>query len=92
MYFLNHNYGISNHVTKHIISACYLQVILLLIILVMRKRIGLVVALFKEAGKCIASMPCLLVQPIWTFIMLLGFFMYWVIVLAFLSTSGKYWK
>ncbi|KAH3695270.1 choline transporter-like protein 1 isoform X1 [Dreissena polymorpha] len=71
------------------IVATVLTVILLLIILVMRKRIGLVVALFKEAGKCIASMPCLLVQPIWTFIMLLGFFMYWVIVLAFLSTSEK---
>lgn len=69
------------------IIATVLTVILLLIILVMRKRIALVVALFHEAGKCVAAMPCLLLQPVWTFIILIGFFMYWVIVLAFLSTA-----
>ncbi|WAR22764.1 CTL1L-like protein [Mya arenaria] len=71
------------------IIATVLTVILLLIILVMRKRISLVVALFHEAGRCISAMPCLLLQPVWTFICLLAFFMYWVIVLAFLSTSEK---
>ena len=66
------------------------QVILLLIIFIMRKRIALVVAMFYEAGKCISSMPCLLLQPVYTFIILMAFFMYWVIVLAYLSTSGMY--
>ena len=56
----------------------------------MRKRIALVVAMFYEAGKCISSMPCLLLQPVYTFIILMAFFMYWVIVLAYLSTSGMY--
>ena len=63
--------------------------ILLLVILVMLKRIGLVVALFHEAGDCISSMPCLLFQPVATFLALIFFFMYWCIILAFLSTSGK---
>ena len=65
-----------------------IQVILLLIIIVMRNRIALVVALFHEAGKAIASMPSLLIQPLWTFLILLVFFFYWVIVLGFLSTAG----
>ena len=40
------------------------QVIVLLVILVMRKRIKLVVQLFKEAGKAINSMPLLLLEPL----------------------------
>ncbi|XP_046365305.1 choline transporter-like protein 1 [Haliotis rufescens] len=71
------------------IIASVLTVILLLVILVMRKRISLVVALFHEAGKCISSMPCLLAQPIWTFFILLIFFVYWVIVLIYLATAEK---
>ena len=60
----------------------------MLILLVMRKRISLVVALFHEAGKSLANMPMLLIQPLWTFIILAAFFAYWVIVLAFISTTG----
>ncbi|XP_069128157.1 choline transporter-like protein 1 isoform X1 [Argopecten irradians] len=71
------------------IIATVLTVILLLILLVMRKRIALVVALFKEAGSCVQSMPCLMIQPIWTFLILIVFFVYWVIILAYLSTSEK---
>lgn len=35
-----------------------------LVILVLRKRIKLVIQLFKEAGKAVASMPLLLAEPI----------------------------
>lgn len=66
-----------------------LKVILLLVILVMRKRIGLTVTLFHEAGKCLADVPILLLQPLWTFIILVFFFVYWIIILAFLATAGK---
>ena len=37
---------------------------MLLVILVMRKRIKLVIQLFKEAGKAINSMPLLLLEPL----------------------------
>jgi hypothetical protein len=40
------------------------QVIVLLVILVMRKRIKLVIQLFKEAGRAINSMPLLLLEPL----------------------------
>lgn len=39
-------------------------VIVSLIILVMRKRVKLVIELFKEAGKAIADMPALLIEPL----------------------------
>ncbi|XP_074643007.1 choline transporter-like protein 1 isoform X2 [Tubulanus polymorphus] len=71
------------------IIATILTVILLLILLVMRKRVALTVALFKEAGKCVAAMPFLLIQPLWTFLMLILFFVFWFFVLACLSTAGK---
>ncbi|XP_014662607.1 PREDICTED: choline transporter-like protein 1 [Priapulus caudatus] len=44
--------------------------IFMLIVLVLRKRIALVVALFKEAGKAVGSMPLLLLQPLWTILAL----------------------
>lgn len=40
------------------------QVIVLLVILVMRKRIKLVIQLFKEAGRAINSMPLLFLEPL----------------------------
>jgi len=40
------------------------QVIVLLVVLVMRKRIELVMQLFREAGKAVCAMPVLLFQPI----------------------------
>jgi len=70
------------------IIATVLTVILLLILLIMRKRILLVVALFHEAGKCLTSIPLLLIQPLWTFVVLFAFFVYWVFVLGFIGTAG----
>lgn len=70
------------------IAASVFTVIMLLIILVMRTRVGITVELFYEAGKCITHVPCMLVQPLWTFIILLLFWVCWMSVFAFLSTSG----
>ena len=41
------------------------QIITILVVLVMRKRIALVVQLFKEAGKAVYFMPALFLQPIY---------------------------
>ena len=71
------------------IVATVFTVFLLIIILVMRSRLGLVVALFHESGKCLTNMPLLLVQPIWTFLILMVFFAYWLVVLAFIGTVGE---
>lgn len=46
------------------IVATIVTVIVCLVIFVLRKRIALVIELFKEAGKACASMPLLLLEPI----------------------------
>lgn len=46
------------------IAATIVTIMVLLIILVMRKRIQLVIQLFKESGKAIAAMPFLLLEPL----------------------------
>lgn len=50
---------------------------------------GLVVDLFREAGRALQSMPMLLLQPVFTFIALMIFFVYWSLVAVFLATSSK---
>lgn len=70
------------------IIATILTVLLLLILFVMRKRISLVVALFHEAGKCLVAMPLLLIQPLWTFLILFAFFIYWIAIMAYIATMG----
>lgn len=56
----------------------------------MRKRIALVVALFHEAGKCLIDIPLLLIQPLWTFLVLFIFLVYWVLILAYVATLGMW--
>lgn len=46
------------------IIATIATVIICLVVLVLRKRIQLVIALFKEAGKALSNMPLLLLEPI----------------------------
>ncbi|XP_053321842.1 choline transporter-like protein 1 [Spea bombifrons] len=70
------------------IAATVFTVILLLIILVLRKRVALTIALFHVAGKVFIHLPLLVFQPVWTFVALLLFWIYWIMVLLFLGTAG----
>ena len=49
-----------------------LTAILLLLLLVMRSRLALVIQLFMEAGQAISKMPLLLIQPLWTLLVLIA--------------------
>lgn len=46
------------------ISCTIITVVLILTVIFLRKRIKLVIVLFKEAGKAAASMPLILFKPI----------------------------
>lgn len=68
---LQHNDKIpSNASTKYYsylafaIIATIISICIVLLIIVMRKRIKLVVQLFKEAGKAVSAMPLIIFQPI----------------------------
>lgn len=63
--------------------------ILLIVMFVMRKRVALTIALFHVAGKVFIKLPLLALQPLWTFISLMLFWAYWLMVLLFLGVSGE---
>ncbi|KPP76984.1 choline transporter-like protein 1-like [Scleropages formosus] len=69
------------------IAATVFTVILLLLMLFMRKRVALTIALFHVAGKVFIHLPLLVFQPFWTFLALLIFWLYWIMVLLFLGTA-----
>lgn len=70
------------------IVATVFTVVLLLVMFFMRKRVALTIALFHVAGKVFIHLPLLAVQPFWTFLCLMLFWVYWIGVLLFLGTAG----
>uniref|UniRef100_A0A672FM74 Choline transporter-like protein n=1 Tax=Salarias fasciatus TaxID=181472 RepID=A0A672FM74_SALFA len=70
------------------IVATVFTVVLLLVMFFMRKRVALTISLFHVAGKVFIHLPLLALQPFWTFLCLMLFWVYWIAVLLFLGTSG----
>jgi len=52
----------------------------------MRKRLALAVTLFQEAGKCLETMPSLLLQPIWPYLSNMAVIVYAVALFVFLHS------
>ncbi|XP_072366646.1 choline transporter-like protein 3 isoform X1 [Scyliorhinus torazame] len=71
------------------ITATIISVILIALTLVMWKRIGLTIQLFRITSNLFSNVPLLLFQPVWTFIILTLFWIYWVAVLLSLGTAGN---
>uniref|UniRef100_A0AAX7UNA5 Choline transporter-like protein n=1 Tax=Astatotilapia calliptera TaxID=8154 RepID=A0AAX7UNA5_ASTCA len=53
-----------------------------------QKRVALTISLFHVAGKVFIHLPLLVLQPFWTFLCLILFWIYWIGVLLFLGTTG----
>ncbi|KAI4833120.1 hypothetical protein KUCAC02_016037 [Chaenocephalus aceratus] len=70
------------------IGATIFTVVLLLVMFFMRKRVALTISLFHVAGKVFIHLPLLALQPFWTFLCLMLFWVYWIAVLLTLGTSG----
>ena len=71
-------------------TALIITVIVVVILIALRNRIRLAVAIFVEASKAVGAMPHIVLTPIATYIALGLFALYWIAVLVFMSTSGKY--
>ncbi|XP_078264396.1 choline transporter-like protein 3 [Rhinoraja longicauda] len=71
------------------IVATTISVIIMVLTLVMRKRVNLTIQLFRMASSLIRNVPLVLLQPLWTFLMLALFWTYWVAVLLSLGTAGN---
>ncbi|XP_066514781.1 choline transporter-like protein 1 [Hoplias malabaricus] len=71
------------------VAATIFTVVLLLLMFFMRKRVALTIALFRVASKVFGHLPLLVLQPFWTFLTLMLFWIYWITVLLLLGTSGS---
>ena len=66
-----------------------MQVLIFLIVLAMRKRVELVAALFREAGKSVHAMPLLLIQPVWTLLALCVLCAGWGYAALWIESAGQ---
>jgi hypothetical protein len=64
------------------------DVILILTVAFLRKRIRLAIGIIKESGKAMAAMPSIVLFPVVIFIMLIVFWVYWLVVTGFLGSAG----
>ncbi|KAF5295092.1 hypothetical protein FQA39_LY13243 [Lamprigera yunnana] len=69
------------------IVATIITVVIILLIIFTRKQVDFLSDLFKETSKCLLHIPTLFFQPIVTFLFLLGFFAFWIIVMLCLATA-----
>lgn len=64
-------------------------VILFLVIIFLRKRIKIAIALIKEASKAVGSMLTCLIFPVLPYFLMVAFFAFWVAVALYIASSGK---
>ncbi|KAM4642724.1 choline transporter-like protein 3 [Discoglossus pictus] len=65
-----------------------ITIVILALMFVLRKRIQMTIQLFQVASRFIGHIPFLLLQPLWSFIILIFYWILWVAVLLSLGTSG----
>ncbi|XP_063598067.1 choline transporter-like protein 1 [Penaeus indicus] len=79
--------SVTNFLIMAIVSTIF-TVLTIMLLIAMRKRIKLVIVLFKEAGKAIAAMPMILMQPVWTCLWLVLVCLLGVIGVLLIESSG----
>ncbi|KAG9488472.1 hypothetical protein GDO78_004818 [Eleutherodactylus coqui] len=71
------------------IILCIMEVVIILLLIFLRKRILIAIALIKEASRAVGQVMCSLVFPLFTFLLLCLCIAYWAITAVFLSTSNE---
>ncbi|KAM9325364.1 choline transporter-like protein 3 [Gastrophryne carolinensis] len=71
------------------IVSTLVSIVLLVLIFLLKKRINITIQLFQVASSFISQIPFLLLQPLWTFLILLFYWIMWVAVLLSMGTSGS---
>ncbi|XP_073644407.1 choline transporter-like protein 5 isoform X3 [Tursiops truncatus] len=70
------------------IILCILEVFIILMLIFLRDRIRISIALLKEGSKAIGYIPTTLIYPVLTFILLSICISYWAVIAVYLATSG----
>ncbi|CAJ0964896.1 unnamed protein product [Ranitomeya imitator] len=71
------------------IISTLISIVLFVLTFLMRRRIQMTIQLFQVASSFISHIPFLLLQPLWTFLILLFYWILWVSVLLSMGTSGE---
>ncbi|KAM7386285.1 hypothetical protein PAMA_009090 [Pampus argenteus] len=66
-----------------------LELIIILLLIFLRKRLLISIALIKEASRAISYVMCSLFYPLFTFVLLAMVIAYWAVTAIFLSTSNE---
>ncbi|XP_036861049.1 choline transporter-like protein 4 isoform X3 [Manis javanica] len=72
-----------------LIVLAVLEGILLLVLIFLRQRIRIAIALLKEASKAVGHMMSTMFYPLVTFVLLLICIAYWAMTALYLATSGQ---
>ncbi|XP_049621092.1 choline transporter-like protein 4 isoform X2 [Suncus etruscus] len=72
-----------------LIVLAVLEGVLLLLLIFLRQRIRIAIALLKEASKAVAQMMSTIFYPLVTFVLLLICIVYWAMTALYLATSGQ---
>ncbi|XP_056426516.1 choline transporter-like protein 2 isoform X4 [Hyla sarda] len=70
------------------IILCIMEVVIILLLIFLRKRIMIAIALIKESSRAVGHVMCSLVFPLFTFLLVCLCIAYWAITAVFLSTSN----
>nr|XP_045753355.1 choline transporter-like protein 5 isoform X3 [Mirounga angustirostris] len=70
------------------IILCLLEAFIILMLIFLRERIRISIALLKEGSKAIGYLPTTLIYPVLTFIFLSICIAYWAVTAIYLATSG----
>ncbi|XP_075433569.1 choline transporter-like protein 2 isoform X3 [Ascaphus truei] len=70
------------------IILCIMEVIIILLLIFLRKRIMIAIALIKEASRAVGYVMSSMVFPLFTFLLVCLCIAYWAITSVFLSTSS----
>ncbi|XP_053320811.1 choline transporter-like protein 2 isoform X1 [Spea bombifrons] len=71
------------------IILCIVEVIVILLLIFLRKRILIAIALIKEASRAVGHVMSSMVFPLFTFLLVCLCIAYWAITAVFLSTSNQ---
>ncbi|XP_073443657.1 choline transporter-like protein 2 isoform X2 [Dendrobates tinctorius] len=71
------------------IILCIMEVVIILLLIFLRKRIMIAIALIKESSRAVGHVMCSLVFPLFTFLLVCLCIAYWAITAVFLSTSNE---
>ncbi|XP_032868048.1 choline transporter-like protein 2 isoform X3 [Amblyraja radiata] len=71
------------------IAQIIVEVVIILLLIFLRKRIAIAIALIKEASRAIGYIMSSLLYPLITFVLLLFCIAYWAITAVYLATSNE---